>query len=294
MKEFLKRFIPRPLLLVYHWLLAKLAALWYGWPSEKLIVIGVTGTKGKSTTVNIIGQFLDLLGNRVGLTSTATIKVGDREWLNDMKMTMPGRFLLQKLLSQMVKARCEYAVVETSSEGGAQFRHIGIHYDTVVLTSFSPEHLEAHGSYEAYRTAKGRLFLRLKRLRPKILHHQLVPQRVVLNKDIDEYKFFSDLAAGEEWRFGKFGTDDVVTARDLLAEVTKLDDTGTTMICRGRELRVPLLGEFNAMNVLAAMATLLAHGFSFDELAAAAPRLHPVPGRQEFIDEGQSFSVLID
>src|SRR3989338_10773449 len=162
MLRLVKTLIPKSMLRWYHWSLARLAAAWYRHPSENLIVIGVTGTKGKSTTANLIAQFLEMTGHRVGLTSTATMKVAEREWLSGKKMTMPGRFQLQKLLYEMVKAKCEYAVIETSSEGIEQFRSRGIHYDMEILTNLTPEHIEAHGSYEAYRAAKAKLFYQLK------------------------------------------------------------------------------------------------------------------------------------
>src|SRR3989338_11700152 len=98
MKALIRRLAPEPIISVYHLALAKLAAFWYGHPSEKLVVIGVTGTNGKSTTVQFIGRMLEHAGHRVGWTGTASFKVGDREWANDKKMTMLGRFQTQKLL----------------------------------------------------------------------------------------------------------------------------------------------------------------------------------------------------
>src|SRR3989338_4801667 len=183
MLRLVKTLIPKSMLRWYHWSLARLAAAWYRHPSEKLIVIGVTGTKGKSTTANVLAQLLEMTGHRVGLTSTATMKVGNKQWLNDLKMTMPGRFYLQRLLSEMVAAGCEYAVVETSSEGLAQYRHIGIHYDTVVFTNLSPEHIESHGSYAAYRDAKAVLFKHLKNLPVKVLNGQTISKCTIFNAD---------------------------------------------------------------------------------------------------------------
>ena len=158
----MRSFVPDFLLSLYHWSLAKLAAFWYGFPSEKMVVIGVTGTNGKSSTVNLLGKLLQATGHRVGWTSTMTFGDGKKEWLNDTKMTMLGRFKTQRLLGEMVKNGCEYAVVETSSEGLKQWRHAGINYDAAVFLNLSKEHLEAHGSYEKYRQAKERLFRHVK------------------------------------------------------------------------------------------------------------------------------------
>ena len=129
----LKRLIPKFLLSAYHRSLALLASAVYRSPSEKLIVIGVTGTSGKSTVVYLVAKLLERAGFRVGAASTILFKVADREWQNDTKMTMPGRFSLQRLISQMVRANCQYAIIETSSQGIEQFRHLGINYDVAVF-----------------------------------------------------------------------------------------------------------------------------------------------------------------
>jgi len=95
----------------------------YGFPSEKLIVIGITGTTGKTTTTHLTAKMLENAGFKVGYTSTALMKIGEEEWLNDKRMTMPGRFATQKMLRNMLRSKCQYAIVETTSEGIEQFRH---------------------------------------------------------------------------------------------------------------------------------------------------------------------------
>lgn len=154
----LRRLIPKPVLERYHWVRSWSAAWWFGLPARHLVVIGVTGTKGKSTTCAMIWHVLRVAGIKTGLISTAQLAVDDKVWLNDLKMTMPGRRTQQRLLRRMVAQGCQAVVLETSSEGLAQWRHAGIPYDVAVFTNLAPEHLEAHGSYERYRAAKGRLF----------------------------------------------------------------------------------------------------------------------------------------
>ncbi|OGL70408.1 hypothetical protein A3H10_02020 [Candidatus Uhrbacteria bacterium RIFCSPLOWO2_12_FULL_46_10] len=296
MKNFVKKFVPKFLLRLYHLALACLAAFWYGYPSEKLIVIGVTGTKGKSTTANLIAQFLEMTGCRVGLTSTATMKVAEREWLSDKKMTMPGRFQLQKLLWEMVKAKCEYAIIETSSEGIEQFRSRGINYDVVLLTNLTPEHIEAHGSYEAYRAAKAKLFYQLKFSPVKKIKGNVINKKVILDSTISEYGFFSKIQAGEEWYFclSQQRAETKNTERKIIGCVVELRADGAIFECAGKILVTHLLFEFNIKNILAAMAACMAVGISFDQLAAVVANLKPVPGRQELIEEGQPFKVMVD
>ena len=154
LKNLIRSSIPEPLMGAYHYMLARLAACWFRHPSRELIVIGVTGTNGKSSTTQFIGRLLESAGERVGWTTTASFKVGDHEWVNDKKMTMLGRFQTQKRLREMVEAGCRYAIIETSSQGIVQSRHIGIHYDVVAFTNLTPEHIESHGGLKIIRTQK--------------------------------------------------------------------------------------------------------------------------------------------
>ncbi len=142
----------------YHFSLAYLAALFYAFPSSKMTVIGVTGTKGKTTTCNLIAQILNSAGYKTGMATTVNFRIGEKEWLNETKQTMLGRFQLQKLLARMAREGCKYAVIETSSEGILQYRHRFIDYDVAIFTNLSPEHLERHGGFENYRRAKVKLF----------------------------------------------------------------------------------------------------------------------------------------
>jgi len=161
LKRMIKVLLPKSVLLLYHKTLAVLANVYYRFPSRKLIVIGVTGTKGKSSAVLMITRILEEAGYKVGSSNTIFFKTGEKEWSNDTKQGMPGRFKLQRLLSQMVGSGCTHAVIEVTSEGILQNRHWGIAFDAAVFTNLSPEHIESHGSFAAYREAKAVIFKNL-------------------------------------------------------------------------------------------------------------------------------------
>src|SRR3989339_489899 len=197
LKANLRAIVPESLISAYHYVLARLAAFLYVHPSEKLIVIGVTGTNGKSTTVQFIGRLLESVGERVGWTTTASFKVADHEWVNDRKMTMLGRLQTQKLLRNMVKAGCRYVIIETSSQGIMQSRHIGINYDVIAFTNLTPEHIEAHGGFENYKAAKGKLFDRLHRLPRKKIDGREIEKSIVVNLDDPHAEYFLSFEADQ-------------------------------------------------------------------------------------------------
>jgi len=154
----IKKLVPKFVFRAYHYILALLGAVIYGFPSRKLIVIGITGTKGKSTTVVLTGKIFQEAGIKVGWISSLNINYGKEEIMNKYHMTMPGRFFIQKALAQMVKNGCKYAIIEVTSEGIKQSRHKFIDFSGAVFTNLAPEHIEAHGGFEKYRAAKMKLF----------------------------------------------------------------------------------------------------------------------------------------
>ncbi|MEZ7820932.1 MAG: Mur ligase family protein, partial [Patescibacteria group bacterium] len=144
-KSLIKKLTPKFLFKFYHFILALLANVVYGFPSKKMIVIGVTGTNGKTTSCNMIAKILEDNGKEVGMMTTINFKIGAEEWTNTTKQGMQGRFKLQKYLKRMLDAKCEYVIVESTSQGIEQFRYFGIDYDVCVFTNITPEHIEAHG-----------------------------------------------------------------------------------------------------------------------------------------------------
>ncbi|MBI3074645.1 MAG: hypothetical protein HYY92_00285 [Parcubacteria group bacterium] len=147
----------RALAPMYHFLLAFLSALYYGFPSRKILVVAVTGTNGKTTVTELVNAILEEAGYMMALSNTLRFKVGRESVVNVFKMTMPGRFFLQRFLREAVNATCRYAVIELTSEGARQSRHLFIALDALIFTNLTPEHVESHGSFENYRDAKRKL-----------------------------------------------------------------------------------------------------------------------------------------
>ncbi len=275
----------------YHRVLATVAEVIYRHPSRSMVVIGVTGTNGKSSTVNFIAQLLTTLGHTVGFTSTAGFNIAGTEVVNAMKMTMPGRFNLQKLLREMVDAGCAYAIVETSSQGMVQYRHVGINYDVALFTNLTPEHIEAHGGFENYRKAKSLLFTHLMKRSHKVIGGKTIPKVNVVNADDEHAKYYGSFPADRHLTFGFSGES---SQAHLLGAVRYPSVKGVIFSVNGVDVTLPLLADFEHKNALAAIAAVVAVGFPLKDAVDAAASLHAVAGRFERVDCGQSFTVIVD
>lgn len=285
MKKLLKKLTPNWLLNIYHWKLALLGALVYGFPSRKLKVIGVTGTKGKSTVVMLTGKVLSEK-YRTGWISSLTIFDGQNEVMNPFHMTMPGRFFIQKTLAAMVKNGCEYALVEVTSEGIKQHRHRFIKWLGAVFTNLAPEHLEAHGGFENYRAAKMKLFAAAAK-NPESFG--------VYNLDDENVKWFQKYPVGKKYGYGALSKE---ILKDHFATLVmtdiKLSAKGSEFKINNAQFKTRLLGEFNVYNSAAAAAAGEACGVTLQEASAALGKIQAIPGRLEIINEGQDFSVVVD
>jgi len=290
---FLKKFIPKPIFRLYHYLLAQAADFFYSSPADNLIVIGVTGTAGKSTVVYLISKILEKAGYKVGCSSTIMFKVDKKEWLNDKKMTMVGRFALQKLLKQMVSAQCQYAIIEVTSQGIEQYRHLGVNFDVLVFTNLYPEHLEAHGGFENYKKAKLKLFAKLKDEAPKLIAGQKIKKTIIANLDDEHANDFL-----QNWAEEKIGyaltNNSTDLARVVRAENPKAAAEGIEFFIDRQRFFLPLLGRHNIGNVLAAVTLGLSQGLSLNSMAEGLYKFGGLPGRLEIINEGQLFALIVD
>jgi len=204
-------------------------------------------------------------------------------------MTMPGRFFLQRMLRQMADAGCRYAVIETSSQGLIQSRHIGIAYDVAVFTNLHPEHIEAHGGFENYKRAKRRLFEYVARLPEKMLDGMMVPRAAVLNADDAHADYFATTPGLKrvEW----YGLD---RARGLAAQEVKLSGDGSYFRVDGIEVHMRLPGRYNVENAMAALAVCRVLGVDLEKAAVKLGQVESVPGRFDRIELGQPWTAIID
>ena len=182
--RFTEKLIPKKLYRagqpIYHFLLATAGAILYRFPSKKLYIVGVTGTKGKSTVTEVVNAILEEAGHKTALANTIRFKTGDESRANKHKMSMPGRFFMQKFLRNAVDSGCTHVVLEMTSEGAKQLRHKYIYLDALIFTNLAPEHIESHGSFEKYKLAKLGIVDNLKK-KGGIL---------IANKDDDEHEEF--------------------------------------------------------------------------------------------------------
>jgi UDP-N-acetylmuramoyl-L-alanyl-D-glutamate--2,6-diaminopimelate ligase len=260
----------------YQFSLALLGAITYRFPSRKLIVIGVTGTKGKTSTTEILNNIFESSGAKTAVLGTLRFKIGDRSERNLRKMTMPGRFFVQKFLRDAVNAGCTHAIIEMTSEGAVQFRQRFIDMDALIFTNLAPEHIESHGSYEAYRDAKLMIAATLAR-------SSKAKRFMVANADDAEGKRFLEIPGITPISFAQ---------KD--AESIEADEKHITLTWKGAALFSSLAGLFNAYNILGAATCADALGIPIKAITEGVSRTTKIDGRMERIDGGQTFPVIVD
>ena len=267
-----------------------LAAAYYGFPSRKLRLIGVTGTDGKTTTSTLIHAILrEVTGGKAGLISTIAAEVGDAALDTGFHVTTPGAPATQALLARIAANGLSDVVLEMTSHGLAQGRLNGVDVDAAVLTNVTHEHLDYHGSFDAYREAKGRLFAMLGHSERK----PGVPKIAVVNGDDASADFFGAFPADRVIRYTA-QTDADVRAADI--EYLPFE-TRFRLILNGADaggIRLRLAGAFNVSNALAAIAVTTAYGAPLEAVQRGLWSVGGVSGRMERIDEGQPFLALVD
>ncbi|MBI4158169.1 MAG: UDP-N-acetylmuramoyl-L-alanyl-D-glutamate--2,6-diaminopimelate ligase [Candidatus Yanofskybacteria bacterium] len=273
----IKKLIPRTVFdlfaPVYHAVLAYAGAVFYGFPSHSMRVIGVTGTKGKSTVTYLISKILEANGGGVAAIGSLGYKIKDKEWPNTLKMTMPGRFKMQKFLSEAKKAGCKYVILEVTSEGIKQKRHLGVKFNCAVFTNLHKEHIESHGSFENYYQAKQELFKKTQNIH-------------VINAEDKYADLFGNFPAKHKIFYG-------LTKGDLVAHGIKLSSEGTSFELYGTGFNTRLAGEFNVMNCLAALAVGAMYKIDLPTMKPVLESVKFIPGRMEFVQR-EPFRVVVD
>jgi len=285
---YIKKLVPKKLFRffqpIYHFLLAFFAAVFYRFPSRNIQVIAVTGTKGKTSTVEFVNSILEEAGFKTALAGTLRFKIGSTIEKNLYKMTMPGRFFIQKFIRRAVDESCDYLILEVTSQGVLQFRHLFISLDALIFTNLSPEHIESHGSFEKYREAK-------LKIRDALVRSKKEDKILVVNKDDPS----ADLFLEKPVEIKK--TYSLEDARDI-----KLSSNGVSFSYENETIHSSLPGEFTVYNILAALTFSKEKGVSLKNIKRGVEKINTIRGRAEKVrlpqenplSEKQSFDVVVD
>lgn len=256
----------------YHLTLSLLGAIRYSFPSKRITVIGVTGTKGKSSTTEILTHILSSSGKKTASLSTIQFNIDGKPQPNMFKMTMPGRFFVQKFLREAVDAGCTHAVIEMTSEGAKQSRHRFIDLDALVFTNLTPEHIESHGSFEKYKAAKLLLAKAVEKSPKK-------PRYIAANIDDEHGQDFLNFSIENRLPY---------SLKDLT--LYSLQKDSLSLVLDNTTIRVPLVGLFNVYNVLASITLAKALGVSIENIQKSLRDLPTLKGRVEHFETSSTSS----
>ncbi|MDP2663529.1 MAG: UDP-N-acetylmuramoyl-L-alanyl-D-glutamate--2,6-diaminopimelate ligase [Dehalococcoidia bacterium] len=267
--------------------LSRLAAAFYGRPALKMRVVGVTGTDGKTTTSHLISAVLERAGYRTGITGTVYLKIGDRLIPNPYHQTTPESLEIQKSLAEMVEARVDYAIIETTSHGLALNRVEECHYDAAVFTNLTSDHMDFHADRDEYLSYKGKLFTSL-----GVAADKGVPKAAIFNADDPASAYLARVTPVAPITYG------IDAEADVRASGLSTAGWGTAFTMATPQERavvnLPLIGRFNVYNALAAAALGLSQGMGLEMIKDALETFQGVPGRMERVDAGQDFKVVVD
>ncbi len=289
--------LPVPLVQVTdpHTAEADLAAAFYGHPARHMLIVGVTGTDGKTTTTFLTSSVLEAGGHSTALFGTVDFKIGPRRWANKTRQTSPESLDVQAFLREAVDAGCTAAVLESSSHGLALNRLKHCEYDVAVLTNVTHEHLELHGTVEAYRLAKARLFEMLGEARKAGADGSLHIGKAVgvVNLDDPNAPLYTERTPGDLWTYAIDHEQAMVRAHRIEPGPEGIAFTASTPAGE-IPIRLHIPGTFNVYNAMAAACVGLSQGISPAAIAYGLQAVEGVTGRMQRVDEGQPFSVLVD
>lgn len=279
-KRLLRPLVTPQTLRIYHWVRAALANLAFGFPSSGMLVVGITGTKGKTTTCHFLASILEEAGFRVGMATTVNFRVAGQEEVNDTNMSVTAPLPLQRLLRRMRGARCDVVILEVTSIALDQYRTLGIPFSYVGLTNIAHDHLDYHKTMERYAEAKLKLFQGRRKM-------------AVVNLDDPSAKLFlSRTSAAEKWGYTTHdaGGDCLRLRADSISE----GSFEMRIAEQSEPVRLQLPGRFSIENALCAASIALALGVSLRCVAVGLGALERVAGRLETIAAPGGFSVMVD
>lgn len=291
MFNILRKLIPErsPLRLFYHKIQAIVAAVYFRFPANKLRIIAVTGTSGKSTTVNLIHYLIQHSGIKCGAISTINFFIGEKELPNESLRTTLRPWQTQKLLRKMVREKCKICVLEVSSHAIDQARLWGVPFDTAVLVNVSNnEHLDYHDNFAEYVQTKTKIFRSLNTSYRK----PHIPKISVLNRDDENFEIFEDFPADRLWTFTTKKRADVSAKNIVLT--SHGSEFEITLPNHKLKISTPIMGAHNVENLLAAITVVVANGISMKKIEKLLKDFPGIPGRLEPINEKQNFSVVVD
>jgi UDP-N-acetylmuramoyl-L-alanyl-D-glutamate--2,6-diaminopimelate ligase len=284
----LKKLVPQTAVNGFHYVEALAASFAYRYPSRHMIVIGVVGSKGKTTLANLLWAALSGDGSKVGLIGTANIRIGHEERLNPYHMTMPGRHRMQKVLAEMRQAGCRYAIMEVPSEGQAQWRHVGIYFDMLIFTNVTREIMASHNySLDVLHEHNKRVFASLSQ-KPKTVQGRLQPKILIANSDAEHFTQYFDHIADIKRSYS------VSKKSDYRATRIHTSARGAEFVINKHSYHIPIPGEINVSNASGAIAAALELGKSPQVIARGLNELGIIPGRMERIEADQDFHVIVD
>jgi UDP-N-acetylmuramoyl-L-alanyl-D-glutamate--2,6-diaminopimelate ligase len=268
--------------------LSPLSARFFRYPAEDLGVIGITGTDGKTTTSYLVDAMLRANGFVTGLVGTVAVRVGERLVLHDTRQTTPESLEIQRLLAEMRDESVDWAVLEATSHALALYRLNDVPFDIGVVTNVTREHLDFHGSVEAYRAAKAQL---IRRVESRTDRER--PRAAVMNLDDEGAR---EIGLTSSVPVTWFSTLD--PGASMFADEVRVHAAGTTFRLKAGNAAVPidlkLIGGYNVFNAMAAAGVGFALGLNLDAVKDGLESLEHVPGRMQRITCGQPFSVIVD
>ena len=275
-----EKFIPGPVYRffqpIYHFLLTLFGHIIYRFPSQKIRVVGITGTKGKTSVVEFADAVFRAGGHKTALASSLHFKIGENDTRNTKRMSTPGRFFLPRLMRKAISQGCDTVILEMTSESTKQFRHLFIELDALIFTNLAPEHIESHGSFEKYRDAKLKL---AKRLRNSKKH----PKFMVANVDDEHGKTFLETAS-------------VTNKPYSLSDLDHFDarSDGSVFTYKGTTVNSHFPGKFSISNMLAVAVLSDSFGITVDAIKKGLESVTEIKGRVERITSEKGFTVIVD